>query len=236
MRLAHALAHLRHERKDDQGGHGMADEGRDHEDQARKHHEHGIKTHALDLGGDGAGDGVQQPGAGDGFAETQPAGGEDDDGPEEIIKVFFGEDAGAEEEDDGDDGDDAHVAEDGFELVGDAPEDDGDHGDAADEPLDAGEFVLHRTDGHDGGASAGPEGHQEQDPDQEDGDDADRKGDEEPSAPAWLWAHVLEGDNVLGGGDGRGGAADVGGQGNAENEGFGEGGVGRQIAKEGLGD
>ena len=57
---------------------------------------------------------MKESGGGNSFAEGEATGGEDDDGPEEIVEVFFGEDAGAEEGEHGDDGDDAHVAEDVF--------------------------------------------------------------------------------------------------------------------------
>lgn len=186
MRLRHTLADLLDERQHNQRSNGMTDERRNNQDQAAEHNQHTIQTHPLDLLGDAVGDGVEQAGAVDGFAERETAGGEDDDGPEEVVEVLLGEDAGAEEEHDGDDGDDAHVAEDGLELVGDAPEDDGEDGDDADEPLDAGEPVAHAADRHDGRALAGLEGEQQEDPDDQDADDADREGDEEPHTPPRL--------------------------------------------------
>ena len=108
---------------------------------------------------------MEETGARDGFAKRQAAGGEDDDGPEEVVEVFFCQDAGAEEEDDRDDGDDAHVAEDGFELVGDAPEDDCHYRHDTNEPLDPREFVFHRAYGNNGGAPAGFESYEQQKPD-----------------------------------------------------------------------
>jgi len=90
----------------------VGDERRDDENQRGEDDEDAVQAHALDLLGDGARDGVQQAGRGDGFAEGEAAGCEDYDGPEEVIEVFFREDAGAEEGDHGDDSYDAHVAED----------------------------------------------------------------------------------------------------------------------------
>ncbi len=214
----------------------MADKGRNHEDQRCEHDQHAIQTHALDLLRNSPRDSVQEPGARNGFAKRKPAGGEDDDGPEEVVKVLLCEDARAEKEDDGDDGDDAHVAEDAFELVRDAPEHDCEDSDAADEPLHAGEFVLDGADGHNGGAFAGLEGDKEEEPDEEDGDDADGQGDKEPDAPAWLGTHVLEGNDVLGGGDWGGGTADVGGKCDAEDKSFGKGRVRGEVAEERLGE
>ncbi len=121
MWLAHALAHLRNQGQNNQRSNRVTDKGRNNNHQTGKHHQHAIQTHAIDLLGYGAGNRVQETGAGNRFAEGEASGGEDDDGPEEVVKVFFGEDAGAEEEDDGNDGDDAHIAEDAFELVRYAP-------------------------------------------------------------------------------------------------------------------
>ena len=57
---------------------------------------------------------MEEAGGGDRFTEGEAASGEDDDSPEEIVEVFFREDASAEESDHWDDSDDAHVAEDVF--------------------------------------------------------------------------------------------------------------------------
>ena len=106
--------------------------------------------------------------------------------------------------------------------------------DARNEPLHPAELILHGADRHDGGAAAGLEGDEEEDPDEEDGDEADGEGDEEPDAPGGLGAHVLQGDDVLRGGDRGGHAAEVAGEGDAEDEGFAEVGVGGEIAEEWL--
>ena len=191
MGFRHRCADGLDEREDDEGGHGVGDEGGDEEDEGGEDDEDAVEVEALDAVGDGAGDGVQEAGGGDGLAEREAARGQDDDGPEEIVEVFLGEDAGAEEEGHRDDGYDAHVAEDPFQLVRDAPQHDGAERDGADEPLHAGEAILHRADGDDGRALARLEGDEEEDPDQEDGDDADGEGDEEPGAPAGFGIHVL---------------------------------------------
>lgn len=135
MWLVHADADGVDEFEDDEGGDGVGDESGDDEDQGGEDDEDGVEAQALDACSDGVGDGVQEARAVDGFAEGEAAGCEDDDGPEEVVEVFFGEDAGAEEEDEGDDGYDAHVAEYVLELLADAPEDNCAKGDERDEPL-----------------------------------------------------------------------------------------------------
>lgn len=165
-RLGHPLADLVHQREDDERGDGVADEAGDHEDQDGEDDEHAVQAEALDALRDARGDGVQQAGGVDGFAEGEAAGSEDDDSPEEVVEVFLGEDAGAEEDDEGDDGYNAHVAEDWLELMCDAPEEDGQERHAANEVLCACEAVLHRADGDDGGAAAGLEREQQEEPDQ----------------------------------------------------------------------
>ena len=118
--------------------------------------------------------------------------------------------------------------------MGKTPEDDSHDGDAADKPLDPGELVLHRPDGDDSRVAAWLEGEEEEEPDEEDGYDADGQRDEEPDAPPGLWSHVLQGDEVLGRGDRGGGAAHVGGEGDAEEEGFGHVAVGGEVAEDRL--
>lgn len=157
MRLRHPPPHLRDQRENNESGDGMANKSRDDKDQCCKDDDDAVEAHALYFLRDRSGDGVQKPRTRDSFAEGKAAGGEDDDGPEEVIEVFFSEDAGSEEEDDGDDGHDAHISKDLFELVGYAPDHDGDDRHGADEPLHTGEFVLHRPDGNDGGAFTGLE-------------------------------------------------------------------------------
>jgi len=167
MRLRHARADCVHEGQDNQRGDGVGDEGRDDKDQGGEDDEDAVEAHALDFCGDGGGDGVEEARGVDGFAEGEAAGCEDDDGPEEVVEVFFCEDAGAEEEGEWDDGYDAHVAEDVFELVAYAPEDYGDDGDDADEPLHACEFVFHWPYRDDCEAFGG-EGDDEEEPDEQD--------------------------------------------------------------------
>ena len=121
MRLRHALPDLLHKREHDERRNSVTDERRNNQNKPAEDAQHAVETHALDVSGDGLGDGVQQTRGVYGFTQREAARGEDDDGPEEIVEVFFGEDACAEEEDEGDDGYDAHVAEDVFELVADAP-------------------------------------------------------------------------------------------------------------------
>ena len=93
--------------------------------------------------------------------------------------------------------------------MGDTPKYYSHDGDQANEPLYAGELVLHRSYRHDGGVSSWVEGDKEEYPDEQNGDDANGEGDEEPDAPARLGSHVLEGDDVLRRSDGGGSAANV---------------------------
>ena len=160
MRLGHALPDLLDEREHNERGDSVADESSDDEDQSREDEQDAIETEVFDALCDGSSDGVEEAGRVDCFAERETARGQDDDCPEEVVEVFFCQDAGAEEEDDGDDGDDAHVAEHGLELVAHAPEDDGCDGDDRDEPLNAGEFVFHGANRHDGRVASRPEGYE----------------------------------------------------------------------------
>ena len=161
MGLAHALAHLRDQGQNDQCGDCMADEGRNNEDQARKYHQYAVQTHPVHFLRNGASNGMQKARARDGFAERETTSGENDDGPEEIVEVFFGEYAGAEEEDDWDDGDDAHVAEYTLKLMRYAPKHNRNDSNAADEPLHAGELIPHRAYWHDRSTFAGLKGDKE---------------------------------------------------------------------------
>lgn len=165
MWFGHSSADGLHEREDNQRSNGVTDERRNDQNQGCEDDQNAIQTHALDLLSDSPGDGMQQAGGRNGFTEGKTTSGEDDDCPEEVIEVLLCEDAGAEEENHGDDGYNAHVSEDAFELMSDAPEEDGGEGDGADEPLHAGEFVFHWTDGDDGGAFARLEGDEKEDPD-----------------------------------------------------------------------
>lgn len=211
--------------EDDEGGDGVGDEGGDDCDEGCESAGQRVEVHGGDAGGDGGGDGGEEAGGGDGFAEGEAAGGQDDDGPEEVVEVFFGEDSRAEEGEEGEDGDDAHVAEVGLELVGEAPEEDGEDGDEGDEPLEGREAVSHWSDRDDGCAAVRVECDEEEDPDQEERDDAYWKGDEEPDAPARLRFHILEGNEVLRASDRGGSTADVGREGDAEEKGLGHGAV-----------
>jgi hypothetical protein len=97
-------------------------------------------------------------------------------------------------------------------------------------------FILERADGHNGGVATRLEGYKEQEPDEQDGDYADGQSNEEPHSPRRLRIHVLKGDKVLRRGDGGGGTANVRGEGDAEDEGFGHVGVAGEVTKDGLGE
>ena len=170
------------------------------------------------------------------LSKSQTACSEDDDGPQEVVEVFFGQNAGTEEEDDRDNSHHAHIAEDAFELVADTPEYDGEKGGYRDEPLNAGEAILHRSDGDDGSVAAWTEGNEEQQPDQYDRDDADWQCDEEPDTPAGRRVHVLESDQVLRRRDRGCGTTDIASQGNSEKQSLRHVGVSREIAEDWLMD
>jgi hypothetical protein len=59
------------------------------------------------------------------LAEREAARGEDDDCPKKVVEVFLRKDTGSEEKNEGNDSYDAHIAENGLELVAYAPEDNG---------------------------------------------------------------------------------------------------------------
>lgn len=115
-----------------------------------------------------------------------------------------------------------------------APESDGGDCHGADEPLHASKFVLHRSDGYYDGSLPGLECDKEQNPNQDKGDDTNREGDEEPSTPARLGSHVFESNDILGRGNGRCRAANVGRKGNPKDKRFGKARIGRKIAEQGL--
>lgn len=161
MWFLHPSTDLVHQRKDDQCRNGVTDERRNDENQGREYDQNAVQTHALDLFGDGAGNGMQEAGGLDGFAERETASGENDDGPEEIVEVFLGQDSGTEEEHDRYYGDDSHVAKDVLQLMRDAPQYDGSDGHNTDEPLSTREFVLHRPDRYDDSALSRLEGNEQ---------------------------------------------------------------------------
>lgn len=121
MRIFHFPSYLRYNRHDYKRSHGMTDERRDNEDHGSENDEDGEEAHSRDTLANFLGDGREEARRGDGFTERNAAHGQHYDCPEEIVEIFFGEDSGAEEDDEGDDCDDTHVAEEGFELVLDAP-------------------------------------------------------------------------------------------------------------------
>lgn len=71
--------------------------------------------------GDGVGDGVQEARRRHGLSKNQTSSCEDDDGPQEVVEVLLGQNAGAEEENHGDDSYDSHVAKSGLQLMAHAP-------------------------------------------------------------------------------------------------------------------
>lgn len=234
MRLGHAGAHLLDQRQDDQCCHGVGDESRHDANQTGKDAHDCVEGEVFDAVGDGCSNGVEEARRVDGFSESKTASGQDDDGPEEVIEVFFGKNASAKEENDRDDGDNTHVTENALQLMANTPKHDCQKSDESDEVLNSGEAVFHGPNRNDGGVAARTECEQEKNPDQDDGNDADGKGDEEPNAPSWRGVHVLESDQVLRRGDWRSSSANIAGKSNTQKEGLCHVGVGGQVAKDGL--
>ena len=108
--LSHAGADLLDQRKDDEGGNGMGDERGDDEDESSKHDQDTVQRKARYPFRDSIGDRLKEPGGGDSFAKRKTACCEDDDGPEEVVEIFFGENPSTEEQDQGYNGNDAHIA------------------------------------------------------------------------------------------------------------------------------
>ena len=92
----------------------------------------------------------------------------------------------------------------------------------ADEILHAREFILHGPHRDYRGAFPWLKGNEKEYPDEQDGDYTDGESDEEPFTPAGLRSHVLKGDDVLWGSDGRCSTTNVCGKGNAEDQSLGE--------------
>ena len=120
---------------------------------------------------------------GDGFAKGKSTCSEDDDGPEEIVEIFFGEDTSSKKEHERDDGNDTHVSEYGFELMRCTPEADSCKGYEDDEPLTTVKSIFHGPNGNNCCVATWVEGNDEENPDEENGNDAHREGDEEPCSP-----------------------------------------------------
>lgn len=97
MRLFHADADAVDEREDDERGHGVGDEGCYDEDQAGEDDEDAVQREAFDVFCNRASDRVQESRGVDGSPQREAAGRKDNDGPEEVVEVFLGENAGAEE-------------------------------------------------------------------------------------------------------------------------------------------
>ena len=164
----------------------MTDKRRHNSNERSEHAHNTVQAHIAHLLRNALGNGMQQAGAIHSLSKRQATSSQDNDGPQEIIEIFFSQDTRTEEQENRDDSNDTHISKDSFELVARTPERDGRQRNNGYEPLDAGEFVFHGSYGHDCGIPAWLESHEEQDPDQEDGDDADWKRNEEPDAPAWL--------------------------------------------------
>lgn len=75
----------------------MGDESREDEDHGGEDDQHAVEAEMVDLFCDGRSDCAEEARRGDGFAEAEPAGCENDDRPKEVVEVFLVEDAGSEE-------------------------------------------------------------------------------------------------------------------------------------------
>ena len=159
MRVLHPSADLCDQWEDDERGNSMADERRHNRNQRGKDAHHTIQTQVANLLSDAYGNGMQQARAIHSLTQSQTASGQDYYRPQEVIEVFLRQDSRAKEEGDRNDGNYAHVPEETFELVAETPQHDGGNRYDGDEPLDAGEFVSHWSDGYDGRVAAWSEGY-----------------------------------------------------------------------------
>ena len=89
--------------------------------------------------------GVQQPRAVHNRARERPPAAAGIDRPQEVVEVFVGQDASSEEHGHRNDGNDAHVSKVPLETTAETPQHNRDGGDSNDEPLRAGEWLLHHA-------------------------------------------------------------------------------------------
>ena len=158
VRLLHVRTDVGDKGQQDQRSNRVADERGDDQDQRREDNQHPVKAHALDLRRNAGRDRVQQARRLDGLAQGKTAGGQDNDGPREVVKVFLGQNADAKEEHNGEDGNNTHVAKGVLELVARTPQANRSQRHNCHEPLDAVETLTDGADGYNGGAAAGAEG------------------------------------------------------------------------------
>lgn len=183
VRLLHIAANRVYKRQDDERGNSVRDESSTDQDQASEYNKYCIQREALDFLRNCAGNGMQETGRVNCLSKRETTGGKDNDSPEEVIEVLFSENTRSEEKNNRDNSHHAHLAEDPFELVGDAPQYDSSDGSQRDKPLDASKSILDGPDRDDHCASSGLKRHKEEDPDYEDGDEADWDSNEEPNSP-----------------------------------------------------
>lgn len=155
MRLCHVLSDLLSEGQHDERSNSVADERGHHQDETCKDDKDAVQTHALYTTGNGFRNSMEQTGRVDGLSKRQTPGSEYDDGPQEVIEIFFVQDTSTEEEYDGNDGDDTHVTEDQLQLMTDAPKYNCGEGNDTDEPLSGTEFIVDGFDRHDGSVLSG---------------------------------------------------------------------------------
>ena len=163
--VLHADADLTNKRQDDQGRNRVRDETGNHKNQNREDEEHAVKAEMFDPCGDARGNGVQQARRRHSLTKTQTTGGENDNGPQEVVEILFVKDSGTEEQQKRKDSDHAHIAKDVLKLMTGTPERDGEERDDTDEILDTSEAVFDRPDRNDSGIATRVESHQEEEPD-----------------------------------------------------------------------
>lgn len=133
----------------------MTNKCRYDQDQGSKYDQNTIDAEMGHSLRDGFRNSVQEPRRRYSFPETQSASCENDDCPEEIVEVFLCQDACTEEEYQRNNGDDAHIAENTFQLVAGAPQSDRCHRGDDYKVLDAVQFVCHGSNRHNRGSTTG---------------------------------------------------------------------------------
>lgn len=220
MGLLHSLANVANQWQDDERCDCVADESSNHQGQRTKDEQDKVHIHSMDFLRYAFGDCVKKSRRLDGLAQRQASGSQDDDGPGKVVEILLGQDTNSKEDDNRHNGNHSHIAKGRLELMTGAPKSDGGETNDRDKPLPNGELFSHCPDRYDSCALARLESEQQQEPDAQNGENADGDDDEEPLPPCWRWLHEAEGHDVLRRSNRRQHAAYVRGQRNAHDDGL----------------
>ena len=175
----------------------------------------------------------------DTLTQSRSTHGQHDDTPQKVVKIVLVEDACPKVGDDGENSNDAHLANKGLKLLGEAKEKDGQDGNTRDEPLGAtllGVSSLLASSVKDIDVSvAHREDKEEDEPGGEGAGNGSGKGDEEPDEEAdGIVPQDRIADDVLGRGDGGDETTNIPSICNAEDECLGQGMIKGEGAKDGM--